>query len=101
MMSYLDEIGDRIRSRVPSDGLPTGDLDALFRLYALLALAKGDAVTAADVHDAWTAWMQQQGIVEHAALQPFEQLDNATRAEDDPFVAAIHATSQELPARTP
>lgn len=100
-MSYLDEIGDSIRSRVPTDALPAGDLDALFRLYGLLALAKGDAVTSADVHDAWTAWMQQQGIVEHAAMRPFEQLDNATRAEDGLFVAAIHAASRELPTRTP
>jgi hypothetical protein len=93
-MSYLDDIAQTIRSHVPADGLPDGDLDALFRLYAVLALAKGDAVTAEDVHNAWAAWMQENHA-DHDALRPFGELDHATQAEDDPYVEAIRIAARE------
>jgi hypothetical protein len=59
-------------------------------LYALLALAKGEQVTAADVHDAWAAWMQE-GNREHPAIRPFEELDSSAQRADEPFVKAIKA----------
>jgi hypothetical protein len=96
-MSYLDDVAARIRRHVPADALPEGDLDALFRLYAVLALAKGEAVTAEDVHNAWAAWMQASDAG-HASIRPFAELDHATRAADDPYVEAIRATARELPA---
>jgi hypothetical protein len=96
-MSYLDDVAARIRRHVPADVLPVGDLDALFRLYAVLALAKGEAVTAEDVHNAWAAWMQRSDTG-HASIRPFAELDHATRAADDPYVDAIRAAARELPA---
>jgi hypothetical protein len=92
-MSYLDDIAAQIRRHVPNHVLPEGDLDALLRLYAVLALAKGVAVTAEDVHNAWAAWMQQSDP-NHNALRPFGELDHATQAEDYPYVDAIRAAAR-------
>jgi hypothetical protein len=87
-MTYLDGIAEAIRAAVPRDvGIPE-DTDDLFRLYAVLARASGETVTAREVHDAWVAWMQSRGE-RHESMIPFEQLDQEIRAEDQPFVAAI------------
>lgn len=92
-MSYLDEIAEKVRAEVPSDLLPDeDDLDQLFRLYAVLVRAKGQATTSADVHDAWTAWMLGRGD-EHESVKPYEQLDGATKQEDEPFLRAIRTVA--------
>jgi hypothetical protein len=57
-------------------------------MYAVLALARGTRVTRRDVHNAWAAWMTLQSP-SHDAIKPFEDLDAATQAADDPFVLAI------------
>jgi hypothetical protein len=94
-MSYLDDLATTIRGYLPAEALPTGDVDALFRLYAVLALAKGEAVTAEDVHNAWAAWMQESNV-DHGSLRPFSELDHATQAEDDPYARAIRAAARDL-----
>jgi hypothetical protein len=94
-MSYLDDVATAIRAHVPADVLPSGDLDALFRLYAVLALAKGEAVTGEDIHNAWAAWMQESDP-HHDSLRPFDDLDHVTQAADDPYVNAIRAAVREL-----
>jgi hypothetical protein len=88
--SYLALDARLIRSlvRVP---IPD-DTDALFLTYAVLLRAKGSDVTAADVHDAWVAWMQQHDPT-HPALVPFDLLDAATQAQDEPYVEAIRAAA--------
>lgn len=87
--SYIDELARTIRAETPPDVLPDEtDLDALFRLYALLARLKGEAVTASDVHDAWSVWMLNRGE-NHGSVLPFEALAPDTRAEDEPFAEAI------------
>jgi hypothetical protein len=96
-MTYLDEIAAEIRTRVPSELLPGEDTDSLFRLYAVLARAKGARVTADDVHDAWSAWMADRNPT-HPSLRPFDQLDDVTRAADEPFVAAIRAAASDTRA---
>jgi hypothetical protein len=92
-MTYLDLIGEDIRRHVPDDVLPNGDIDELFRLYAVLALAKGADVTAADVHNAWSAWMQTREP-NHESLRPFEELDHQRQVADEPYVDAIRAVSR-------
>ncbi len=87
-MSYLDELAAQIEREVPAEMLPDHDTTLLFRLYALLLLAKGAAVTAPDVHNAWAIWMQESDPGHHA-IKPFEELDPAAQASDKPFVAAI------------
>lgn len=88
-MTYIDDIAGEIRSHIPADQVPPAS-DALFRIYAVLAEAKGTAVTARDVHNAWTAWMAGQRR-EHPSLVPFEELAATVQAEDEVFVAAIRA----------
>lgn len=97
-MNYLDEIGSRIRARLDPETLPEGDVDALFRLYAVLALAVGAEVDAANVHDAWVAWMTSQEP-SHPSLIPFEALDARTADSDKPFVEAIRSVALSLDRR--
>jgi hypothetical protein len=90
---YLDELAEAIRRAVPPEALPDGDTLALFRLYAVLLLAKGEQVTRCDVHNAWVAWMAgQEG--DHESLVPFADLDSETQAEDSPYVVAIRAVAR-------
>jgi hypothetical protein len=87
-LNYIDQLAQRIREEVPPDALPEGDTTSLFRLYALLGLAKGQAVTAKDVHDAWAVWMTGRDP-DHSSIEPFQELSPSTRSEDAPFLAAI------------
>lgn len=97
MSNYLEEIAVQIRAAVPADVDIPDQSEALFLMYAVLMRAKGTAVQAVDVHDAWVAWMTQTNP-NHQALRPFAQLDAQTRAHDEPFVAAIrNAASSSSP----
>lgn len=98
-MSYLDDLAAEIRRQLPRTTLSDGDARSLFRLYAVLALAKGPAVEAVDVHNAWVAWMQERDPG-HRAIRPYEELDPETQASDEPFAAAIRAVAERL-ARAP
>lgn len=92
--SYLDVLGESIR-----DELGTEDADStpreLLRLYAVLLLAKGENVSAADVHNAWSAWAlsREPG---HDSIRPFAELDPSTRQMDSPFVGAIERAARRL-----
>lgn len=91
-MTYLDELASEIERLVPRELIPEANTSALFRLYALLLLAKGRAVNASDVHNAWAAWMQERNP-DHHALKPFDELDADTKASDEPFVRAIRTVA--------
>lgn len=99
-MTYLDDLAATIRGYAPANGLPTPKLDSLYRLYAVLALAKGEAVTAEDVHNAWAAWTQDSDTI-HSEVRPFSELDHATQAEDAPYAEAIRSAARELSALQP
>ena len=90
-MSYLRELASSIRAEVPARLVPSGS-DDLFLIYAVLARTKGDRTTVEDVHDAWSAWMEMRGE-QHESMVPFHQLGESVRAEDIPFVEAIHAVA--------
>jgi hypothetical protein len=94
-MTYLDALATEIERRVPRELLPDDGTDSLFRLYALLALAKGRAVSAVDVHNAWAAWMQERNPG-HRSIRPFDELDGDIQASDAPFVEAIRAAAEHL-----
>jgi hypothetical protein len=96
-VSYLDEVADYLRNAVPADALPDEDTTGLFLLYAVLLLAKGDAVTREDVHNAWVAWMSSRGE-DHESMVPFSELSSDTQAEDSPFVGAIRNVARKLKA---
>lgn len=86
---YITELALAIRSRVPLEDAPsTSDDLRLFRIYAVLALAKGDHVTTEDVHNAWSAWMAERDVT-HDSLVPFGLLSKQKQALDAPVVQAI------------
>jgi hypothetical protein len=93
-LSYIDELADGIHRAVPPDLLPDGDTAMLFRLYAVLALAKGDRVVLEDVHDAWAAWMSGQNP-RHRSLKPLAELPAEIRRSDKPYLDAIRAVARE------
>lgn len=66
----------------------------LFRLYAVLAMAKGERVVLEDVHDAWAAWMTGQ-TPSHPSLRPLSELPAETRRSDEPYVNVIRAVARE------
>ena len=72
-MNYLDKLAAEIqRTADPSSRPPDEDLP-LYRLYAILLLAKGQEVTAADVHNAWAAWASEHDP-DSQHLKPFKEL---------------------------
>jgi hypothetical protein len=87
-VNYLDEIASRIREQVPESKLPHVETSALFRIYAVLLLAKGASVSLSDVHNAWVAWTCGRNP-EHAALIPFSELSEDVASADLPYVQAI------------
>jgi hypothetical protein len=87
-VNYVDQLAHEIREQVPPALQPEGEAQLLFRLYALLARIKGERVSAEDVHDAWCIWMSTEDP-SHPSIRPFEELDDQTRQEDEPFVDAI------------
>lgn len=93
-MSYIDELADAIRRAVAPHLLPDGDTRVLFRMYAVLALAKGEAVALEDVHDAWSAWMSGQDP-QHQSLKPLAELSPEVQSADRPYLQAILAVAHE------
>jgi hypothetical protein len=92
-MSYLDIDAELIRSCLPEGtGVPDGS-EELFVLYAVLMRVKGKATEAADVHDAWSAWMSRSEP-DHESIRPFDQLSPTVQAEDAPFLNAIRQAAE-------
>jgi hypothetical protein len=94
-VNYLERLAAEIERRVPNRRLPMGDTRRLFLMYAVLARAKGDEVTAEDVHDAWAAWMTLDDE-DHDSLVEYSRLDQETRGEDDVFVRAIRDAARSM-----
>jgi hypothetical protein len=91
--NYIDELALDIFRRSEGEGTPEPDDLVLYRMYGLLALSKGTATTAKDVHDAWSAWCAKDRP-EHPSLVPFDQLAPHVQAMDAPYVWAIHDASR-------
>jgi len=94
-MNYLDQIAESIQGEVSPDKLPNESTASLFRLYAVLALAKGTSVTPTDVHNAWSAWMIEQDP-NHESIKPFAALSAEIQREDEPYVQAIRRVADRL-----
>lgn len=86
--SYIDLLASEIRAMIPKRHLPDEEVNALFRVYAVLALAKGNSTTAEDVHDAWSAWMASIDPT-HPSLVPFSELDPSVAKNDLPYLQAV------------
>lgn len=96
-MTYLSDVADEIRAELPPDSIPADAAEELMLLYAVLCLAVGSEVTAANVHDAWTAWMAARGQ-EHESMVPFNELPPDVQSEDEPFASAIRRVANRLGA---
>jgi hypothetical protein len=97
VIDYVTVLAGRIRSFVPEDRLPDEPYhDRLFRLYAVLALAKGPATSAEDVHNAWVAWMAELDP-DHPSLRPYGELTPADQREDLPYLQAIRDALSDHP----
>jgi hypothetical protein len=94
-MNYIDALARRIYDH----GKPTNPPDEsdmrLYRIYAVLALAKGKDTTLEDVHDAWSAW-QADMMPDHRSLIPFAELSPQVQAYDQEYCDAIHACSSSV-----
>jgi hypothetical protein len=94
-MNYIDRLACDIYA-INDSGEPNAEDMVLYRIYAVLALAKGVETTAKDVHDAWSAW--QAGIFpEHRSLIPFDELPIHTQLLDDDYVDAIRMVANRVP----
>jgi hypothetical protein len=96
-MTYLDALAEEIRGAVPGDALPDEETSSLFRIYAVLLMAKGQEVTREDVHNAWVAWMLNRGET-HESMVPFADLSAETQAEDSPFMVAVRMVAGQHPS---
>lgn len=97
-MNYIDSVAQEISKVVegPVDyAIPSNWNFPLYRIYAVLLLAKGEGVTAEDVHNAWAAWTSEDRP-EHHSLVPFSQLTEEVQHLDDPYVEAIHKVAQKV-----
>lgn len=92
-MNYLDELGSAIQQEVDPTDLPSEDTASLFRLYAVLLLAKDEKVTVRDVHNVWSAWMSDRDPT-HQSIKPFEELSSDVQQQDQPYADAIRAVAR-------
>jgi hypothetical protein len=68
----------------------------LYVMYAVVCRALGVKTTAANVHDAWAAWMLSQSP-EHPSLQPFDHLSLETQRKDERYAEAIRMVARRRP----
>lgn len=87
--NYINELAQEIfwESNTDDDGFWFEDR-LLYRAYALLLLAKGEAVTSEDVHNAWAVWAAEYDE-NHRSLIPFDELEPQIQELDEPYVRAI------------
>ena len=96
--SYLDKIAVEIQQTAdPDAALLDKDLP-LYRIYAVLLLAKGQDIVAEDVHNAWAAWACEHEP-ESGNLMPFKDLSLRVQRKDQPYVDAIHQVAERMRLR--
>lgn len=94
MSTYVEVARDILRDELVKAG--KGNQETVFEhAYLLLTLAKGEATTLEDVHDAW-AVIRMVNRPWHDDIVPFSELTEETADYDRPFVEAIHATARRL-----
>lgn len=94
-VNYLDKIAAEIQRTADPEALPPDEDLPLYRLYAVLLLAKGQDVTVEDVHNAWTAWASDHDP-ENRSLLPFKELSLGVQRKDQMYVEAIHEVARQM-----
>jgi hypothetical protein len=93
--SYIDRIAAEIRRTADPDAATSDEDLPLYRIYAVLLLAKGQDVTAEDVHNAWVAWASEHEP-DSRNLLPFKELSLRVQRKDDSYLDAIHQVAGRL-----
>lgn len=94
-MTYIEEIARAIHSEVaPGEALDPKERN-LYLVYAALALSLGAQVTTRNVHDAWAAWKAMTDPL-HEAIEPFDELGEEQREQDQPYAEAIKKVVHRL-----
>lgn len=93
-MNYLDLLGAEIQRAADPDATPPDDDLPLYRLYAVLLLAKGEGVAFEDVHNAWAAWASDHQP-DNRHLIPFKELSLSEQRKDEPYVKAIKQVAKK------
>ncbi len=94
-MNYLDKIAAEIQRMAHPEAEPPDEDLPLYRQYAVLLLAKGQDVTAEDVHNAWAAWASDYDP-ESRNLLPFKELSLRAQRKDEPYVNAIRQVAEHM-----
>jgi hypothetical protein len=94
-LNYLDKIGTEIQRIADPEARPPDEDLPLYRLYAVLLLAKGEDVTADDVHNAWAAWASDHDP-DNRNLLPFKELSLRVQRKDQIYVDAIHEVAKHM-----
>lgn len=94
-MNYLDKIAAEIQRTADPEAIPPDEDLPLYRLYAILLLAKGQDVTAEDVHNAWVAWASEHDR-ESRHLLPFKELSLSVQRKDETYVEAIREVAERM-----
>ena len=96
-MNYIDDIAFLIYCKtVPKNAVIDISQEdwRLYRIYAVLCLAKGVETQNIDVHDAWSAWRSDTNP-EHVSCIPFDDLPSRTQEMDIEYRDAIRQVSKE------
>jgi hypothetical protein len=93
--SYIDRIAAEIRHAAGHEASILDDDLRLYRLYAVLLLARGAGVNAADVHNAWAAWASECDP-ENRNLVPFKELSQRMQKKDERYVSAIRTAADRI-----
>ncbi len=94
-MNYLDKIAAEIQRTANPEAIPPDEDLPLYRLYAIVLLAKGQDVTAEDVHNAWVAWASEHDP-ESRHLLPFKELSLPVQRRDETYVEAIRKVAERM-----
>ena len=94
-MNYLDKLAAEIQRTADPEAMPPDEDLPLYRQYAVLLLAKGQDVTAEDVHNAWVAWASEYDPGSRDLL-PFKELSLSVQRKDDMYVDAIHQVAERM-----
>ncbi len=93
-MNYLDLLASEIQRTADPEAVPPDEDTALYRQYAVLLLAKGQMVTAEDVHNAWAAWASEFDP-ESRHLLPYKELSLTAQRKDEPYAEAIRRVARQ------
>jgi len=93
--SYIDRVAAEIRRSADPDAAASDEDLLLYRIYAVLLLAKGKHITSEDVHNAWSAWASEYEP-DSRNLVPFKELSLKAQRKDEPYAEIIRKIAEQM-----